>query len=310
MQQYREKGHHSKNIVLFELNVSIFIKSLCIFSLIKKTTKITLPYIHNNSLNHLIFNTKYVIILKKGKGGCLMIRIAICDDDEIICNILEQMLTKIRKELQQDFEIDIFNTGEKLLNEITKQNGYHLIFQDIELEKCSGIDVVKYIREKMLDESTQIIFVTGKEGYERQLFDFRPIGFLEKPIEQKKVCNLMEKYFRIYGNSSELFTYKFGRDVYCENIRNILYFKSDGKQIIIKTLDKYDVFIGVLKNVENQLKNKGFFMPNRSYLVNYRLVRSFRPNALLMINGEIITISRSNKEKVANIQLKLENGEI
>ena len=162
----------------------------------------------------------------------------------------------------------------------------------------------------MLDESTQIIFVTGKDGYEKRLFDFRPLGFLEKPIEQKKVYSLMEKYYRIYGNSTELFTYKFGRDTYCVNIRNILYFKSDGKQITIKMLDKDDIFIGVLKNVENQLKNQGFFMPNRSYLVNYRLVRSFRPNALLMVNEELITISRSNKEKVANIQLKLENGEM
>ena len=239
-----------------------------------------------------------------------MIRIAICDDDERICNILEQMLTKISKALHQDFEIDIFNTGENLLDNISKQNGYHLIFQDIELEKCSGIDVGVYIREKMLDESTQIIFVTGKDGYEKRLFDFRPLGFLEKPIEQKKVYSLMEKYYRIYGNSTELFTYKFGRDTYCVNIRNILYFKSDGKQITIKMLDKDDIFIGVLKNVENQLKNQGFFMPNRSYLVNYRLVRSFRPNALLMVNEELITISRSNKEKVANIQLKLENGEM
>lgn len=239
-----------------------------------------------------------------------MIRIAICDDDERICSILEEMLTKISKELQQDIEINIFYSGEKLLDNISKEIFYHLIFQDIELDKCSGIDVGIYIREKMLDESTQIIFVTGKDGYERKLFDFRPLGFLSKPVEQKKVHALMEKYFRIYGNYSDLFTYKYGRDIYCVNIRDILYFKSDGKQIMIKMTDKDDFFIGVLKNVASQLRKRGFFMPNRSYLVNYRLVRSFRPNEILMVNNEIIAVSRSNKEQVASIQLKLENGEI
>lgn len=33
----------------------------------------------------------------------------------------------------------------------------------------------------------QIVYMTGKEGYERELFDFQPLNFLAKPLNEAKV---------------------------------------------------------------------------------------------------------------------------
>ena len=123
-------------------------------------------------------------------------------------------------------ERQLHNSGECIANKLQNNESYHLIFLDIELKQCSGIDVGNFIRNQLMDESTQIVFFSGKDGYDRQLFEFRPLGFIEKPLTLKKVTGIVEKYLRIYGASSELFTYKFNRDVFCVKLCEILYFKS------------------------------------------------------------------------------------
>ena len=237
-----------------------------------------------------------------------IIRIAIVDDENTVCSQMEEMLMQFLRGINREYEIDVYNSGECIANKLQNNESYHLIFLDIELKQCSGIDVGNFIRYRLMDESTQIVFFSGKDGYDRQLFEFRPLGFIEKPLTLKKVTGIVEKYLRIYGASSELFTYKFNRDVFCVKLCEILYFKSIDKNILIKTINGEEVFPGALKNVKEQLWGKGFFMPNRSYFVNYTFIRSFRPNELVMTNGECISISRSNKDDVSNIRLLLENG--
>ncbi len=240
----------------------------------------------------------------------MVVRIAIVDDENMICSQLEEMLEQISHGLNRKFEIDIYNSGESIKSRLEDQQVYHLIFLDIELKFCSGIDVGHFIREQLSDETIQIVFISGKDGYDRQLFEFRPLGFIEKPFLMKKVAAVIEKYLRIYEGQGDIFTYKYGRDAYCVRLSRILYFKSNDKNILIKTIDGEEGFLGALKNVREQLKPKGFFMPNRSYLVNYSLIRSFRPNEILMINGDVIPISRNNKDEVSDIRIMLENGGI
>ena len=64
---------------------------------------------------------------------------------------------------------------------------FDLIFLDIELKKKSGLDVSNYIRNELGNESVQIAYISAKTGYAMDLFEFRPINFLVKPLEYSKV---------------------------------------------------------------------------------------------------------------------------
>lgn len=239
-----------------------------------------------------------------------MIRIAVVDDDILVCNHMERILLQIEKILHITMEIKYYNKGKYFQEQLKNGDAYHLIFLDIELEDCTGIDISLLIREEQYDDSVQIVYISGKEGYDRQLFEFRPLAFLGKPLSEKKVMHVMEKYMRICDKGNDIFSYRYGRDLFCVKVSNILYFRSDKKQIIIKTIEKTDFFNGSLKNIYLELKTKGFIMPNRSYLVNYRMISSFQPNAIILVNGEQILISRNNKEDFESLQILIENGEI
>lgn len=241
-------------------------------------------------------------------GGGVMIRISVVDDENIICTQLEGLISKAAEILSIDVEIDIYGSGEAFMKVLKANEKYDLIFLDIELDKYSGIDIGHYIRDDLSDDSTQIVFISCKNGYDRKLFEFRPMDFLEKPVNINKMINIMSKYFRIYGGQSDLFKYKVNRDNFYVNINKILYFKSEDRKIFILKESDTEEFYGTIEKVYTQLKNRGFFIPHRSYLVNYRFIKGFRAKKIIMTNGIQIPISDNRREEIFKIQLVLENG--
>lgn len=237
-----------------------------------------------------------------------MIRIAIVDDEMQICEQLERLLNECSKQVKIDFQIDIFYSGEGLIDKLKNNQKFDLIFLDIELYQCNGIDVGHFIRDELCDDSTQIAYISGKNGYDRLLFEFRPIHFIEKPATLSKIMNVIDKYIRIYGQQGEVFNYKVNRDNYYVDINQILYFKSDDRKVILVSKNEVDQFYGSVDKITQQLSCKGFFVPHRSYLVNYRFVKCFQLKKVIMTNGDEIPIADNRREDVLKIQIILENG--
>jgi len=107
-----------------------------------------------------------------------VLRIAICDDENSICNQLEEILDMLEKEFSKKLQIDIFYSGEELSSHLSKDNYYDIIFLDIELKEMNGVEVGQVIRDKMLNETTQIVYISGKETYAMELFKVRPLDFI------------------------------------------------------------------------------------------------------------------------------------
>ena len=89
-----------------------------------------------------------------------------------------------------------------------ERKDFDIVFLDIELPKVSGIGVGRYIREVLKNEIVQIAYISAKEGYAMELFEFRPINFLVKPLEKEKVAKVIEKYFIITEQDNHVFEYK------------------------------------------------------------------------------------------------------
>ena len=104
-----------------------------------------------------------------------MLKIAIVDDVNEVCSQAERYIEKACGDFQLEFEIDIYNSGEGIIRQLSDGVLYHIIFLDIELSCCNGIDVSRFIREDISDNSVQIVYISGKNGYDRQMFEFRPL---------------------------------------------------------------------------------------------------------------------------------------
>lgn len=142
-----------------------------------------------------------------------------------------------------------------------------------------------------------------------ELFKISPIDFLVKPVEYEQLYDVVCKLVRIKKIYADTFSYKIGYDTYNEKVQNILYFESRDRKVAIVTFKNTVEFYGSLDDIYQQLKNWGFVIIHRSYLINYNNVRSFKYDSVTMLNGKTLQISQSKRKYLRDLQISLEMKE-
>lgn len=234
-----------------------------------------------------------------------MLKLAVLDDDSLIANEIENRLLRVCKELNISTDIDVFVSGEEMIRAITPKQTYHIVFLDIAMEGSNGIDVSRYIRDKLEDDAVQIVYISGENSYDRLLFEFRPFHFVAKPIDDEKIRELMQKYIRIFGKGQAVFEYRIGHEQFFVELSDVLYLESDNRKIKIKTKNGENYFYGSLKEIIDKSEWEGFLMPHTSFWVNNRYIKAFHPTHLTLINGEEIPVSKAKRKDMAIQILKL-----
>lgn len=227
-----------------------------------------------------------------------MLRVAICDDEKTICTWLEDMVLEIGKGTNQEIETEVYYSGEELCNYLYEGNRYDLIFLDIELYKINGVEVGKIIREKLKDELTQIVYISGNESYAMKLFEIRPLNFLIKPFNKEKIEDVLLKALKLLHKENKFFEYKNNNITFSIFLKDILYFESHGRKVNIILNNEKKSFYGKLSTVEEQIHNQDFIMIHKSYLINLNHCIEYTYEYVKMSNEEILTISQNNRKSV------------
>ena len=111
-------------------------------------------------------------------------RILLVEDNDMNVMVVKKLLeaTKV--------EVDVANSGEECL-EKTKQRLYHVILMDYMMPRMNGQETLKRLRiqENGLCRDTAVILMTANtlEETQRIMKDTRFDGYLEKPIDSKKL---------------------------------------------------------------------------------------------------------------------------
>ncbi len=117
-------------------------------------------------------------------------RIAVLDDEIIVCRRLSQALTK------DAYDVEAFTTAESFLAKM-RQNPFDIVFSDLKLKDGNGIDILA--KTKSVREETEVIIITGyasietaieaiKEGayhYVTKPFNMNEIRLLAKSASEK-----------------------------------------------------------------------------------------------------------------------------
>lgn len=225
-----------------------------------------------------------------------MFRIAVCDDNDAVCSAIENTIDGFFKTESIHYEIDSFQSGEELLEELNDHVKYDLIYLDIELAQLNGVAVGRYIRENLLDDYTQIAFISAKPSYALELFQIRPIHFLVKPFTPRQVIGILEKAMELQGCQIKIFSYKTGKVENRIPFKDIMYFSSETKKIIVHTRNGKDSFYGKLS--ELNLPDTEFIQIHKSFIVNKQYVKRFKFDSVLLSNEEELPISRAYRKIV------------
>ena len=238
-----------------------------------------------------------------------MLLIAIVDDEDYICSLVEELLHSILHKYQLAAEIEIFNSGDRFQQHLSNGKYYDVVFLDIELGKISGLDVSQMLRTSLGNEATQIIYISGKTEYAIDVFDYDPIYFLAKPLTEEMVEKAFKKIIRKLNIKAEAFTYKVGAHTFKIPIKDIVYFENQGRKITIHFQNKTDHFYGSLDKVRNQLEKYHFILIHKSFLINPLHVRSFAYDSVMMSDSAVLQIAQLKRKDVRKQLLELELSE-
>lgn len=232
-----------------------------------------------------------------------MLKVAICDDEKEMIDILTEYVRSVQQEMGMNIHIDEYQDSCKLCDKLESQKvTYDLIILDIMMPKKSGLDIGYVIRNILNDNQTQIAYVSSESKFAMELFDVQPINFLIKPVKYDDVKKVVELTARIVDTNRRIFTYVKGKgNYYKEVVGDIMYFESDGRKLIIHTVHGTEEFYGKINDVYNELKVYGFVIIHKSYLVNYIYVDKIYGEYLVMTDGAKLPISRGNKEELKRL---------
>lgn len=236
-----------------------------------------------------------------------MIKIAVCDDNELICKSIEYIITEHK--FNENVQVDAFITGEELYeNAVIKR--YDIICMDIELEPEvpggeTGMDISNKIKEVYPD--VLMIFISGRLHYRNQLLEFEPFRFIRKPFNDTDVIFAIEKAIkRIRGWEEKYFTYSKNKIYFRKNLKEIIYFSSSYPYIELQSLYEKISFRGKIDAIEEKISklSDDFLRPNKSFLVNRKFIDGYSVQEVIMKTGERITISRKyNKEFMERMKI-------
>ncbi len=114
-------------------------------------------------------------------------KILIVDDDPVIRDALNDILSNIG-----GYKTDIAEDGLDGINKI-KSNEYDIIFTDVSMPKCNGIDLLK--ETKKYNPSIPIVVITGYSTIDNCLIAMKEgaYDFITKPFKFVKVISLAKK---------------------------------------------------------------------------------------------------------------------
>lgn len=244
-----------------------------------------------------------------------MINIAICDDDIIITDQMQEIITQYKTERNEEIGCDIYHNGESLISE---EKEYDIIFLDIKMDKLDGIETAKRLRKK--DKTVEIIYLTGYGGLTREALSVHAFEYLEKPVTREQIYSqldeVLEKILRKKLNEEykyHIVTFNAGKNSIRLPIDDIYYFERVDRKLKAVTKKGNFMLSETITSIEEKLHQYDFVTPHQSFVVNINNMKDYVKDEIIMLNCDIIPVAQKRASEVKRVmreflQKKIENN--
>lgn len=222
-------------------------------------------------------------------------RIAVCDDNPKELERIKGCFCRIQG---YDLVCSYFDSTSTVMEILKTENSpYDLYILDIEMPGMNGLKLAKSIREK--DSRALFVFLTSYTRYMKDVFDVVTFDFIEKPISDEKLLQILERAATYLNITSQHFSFGYRASRYSLKYDRILYIEKKGRQALIHTFEDVYKTNMTLEEIWKQLNPKAFVHIHSSYIINlYNLDRKDNEIAI-MRNGEKLHITKGYRRELA-----------
>lgn len=228
-----------------------------------------------------------------------MVRVAICDDEAYMCDVLKQKTALQLKELAGTFEITCFTNANELLE---SQLNYDIYFLDIQMPELNGMEIAKRLTE--LDGPMAIIFVTVLKEQVFDAFLVEAVDYILKPVEDSRLYSALARALkRLKGKNDKSIlvqTINWSKSI---KLNSIYYCEVVNRKVYIYTKTETVEYYSKLEEVEKQLDYR-FVRCHRSYIVNLDFLSCYESGQITLENGSCVPVSRSRQREFLKLMLQ------
>ena len=237
-----------------------------------------------------------------------MLSIAVCDDEVIECCNMARKIKNILEEMKIPCIIRQFRSGGELLQAL---ESFDIVFLDIIMQDLDGMKTARIFREKASDKI--LIFVSSSRKYVFEAYDVEAYQYLLKPVDNRKLKRVLQKaVLKTESRSQEFIIVSRERQKKKLFLDDIYYFEIKGRIVDVHGPEGILTYYEQMGELENKLRDKGFFRCHKSYLINLKYVEGYNRQEVIMENGKKIVIAKRRYEEFCQEVLKVmrENGGI
>lgn len=228
--------------------------------------------------------------------GIIKMKILIFDDNKQDIQNLKICIQALFNELALSFHIlECQNKDEVIMN----IKNADLLFLDIELKNENGINIGYEIQS--IPNDCRIILTTNYAKYAIEGYKIHADRYFIKPISQQEfnieMTAIIKKYLKKYLG---FYNPKISKNkIY---YREIMYIEFFDRKTIIHLVNGTNISTSYpLKYWFEQLHEHGFHYPHKSFLVNLEYISAFKTHDIILINEELIPLSRHFKNEFESI---------
>jgi len=224
------------------------------------------------------------------------VRIAICDDEK---NIRELIHNKVTKQCP-NADIVFFASGEELL---LSDKHIDILFLDIQMAGRNGMEIARELRQR--DKHVILIFVTAVEEYVFQAFDVGAFHYIVKPIDAAKFADVVQRAVEELGSQhrdakepEEKYLMISNGGMHTKVIFDeIIYAEVFNRKIVIHKMNETIEYYGKMSDLE-LLAGDSFFRPHRAYLINLKYVEKYDASTIYLEKGSVLMAKQNYPEFV------------
>jgi DNA-binding LytR/AlgR family response regulator len=230
-----------------------------------------------------------------------MLKIAVCDDENLFTEELKELLSGYMIEKGLVFEIDTYSSGEALVDLGIEIVQYTAVFLDINMEKMDGIKTAEMIRKA--SREVFIVFVTAYVDYSLEGYQLDVVRYLLKGNAnfQSKVNECMDAILdkMNYSIIKKRFDFKEGRKEI--SLERLLYIESNMHILEFHVMEdamKVYTMYETLNVFETRLAENDFIRIHQSYLVNAKHIKNVVRCKAILTNGVELSIPKARYTEV------------
>lgn len=239
-------------------------------------------------------------------------RIAICDDEIGIINIISGAVSAAFDKAGLAAEIDTYADAESLLKRISRTT-YDLLFLDICMPRCDGITLCERLRRA--GDTTDVIFVSNREDKVFDSLRVHPFGFVRKNSFLNDIDLVLKNYLAtLPARDAYSLTVQGKGGIVTVKIAEMVYFEGMGKYQLAHTTGKAEpiAVYRTMEKLESELEPFGFIRIHKGMLVNHRFISRILVGEVELSSGERLPLSRrkATEIKAKYLSLLKESGSV